>query len=73
MVRLILILSVVCAGQSRKRDFVLALWRHGARSPVKFDPFIKDDLDQWPNGPGQLTSFGVELQQGADLIASSDC
>ena len=56
--------------QERKRDFVLALWRHGARSPMEFDPFVGDDLALWPDGTGQLTQFGVELHQGMNKFNS---
>jgi len=63
---LVLVLGPILADEERprERDFVLALWRHGARSPMEFDQFIGDDLELWPDGTGQLTQFGVELHQG---------
>ena len=64
---LVLVLPVLltgfCQGE-RKRDFVLALWRHGARSPMEFSSQIGDTFETWPQGPGQLTQYGVELHQG---------
>ena len=64
---LALVLPVLLTGQclaERKRNFVLALWRHGARSPMEFSSQIGDTLETWPEGPGQLTQYGVELHQG---------
>lgn len=62
---LVLVLGPTLAdGPPRERDFVLALWRHGARSPMEFDNFVGDNLDIWPDGTGQLTEYGVELHQG---------
>ena len=56
------------SGQERKLEFVLALWRHGARSPMEFDPYVNDDLNMWPDGTGQLTKAGVEMHQGISII-----
>ena len=48
----------------RDRDFVLAIWRHGKRSPMVFQKAFGDDFDLWPDGAGQLTPLGVEIHQG---------
>ena len=53
-----------CSTPTRRRDFVIALWRHGARSPTTFDPYVGDDFEMWPDGMGQLSSLGVEHHQG---------
>ena len=47
----------------REIDFVLALWRHGKRSPMVFIDEFGDNLNIWPNGKGQLTQEGVEIHQ----------
>lgn len=47
----------------REREFVLAIWRHGKRSPMIFQDAFGDSLEIWPNGAGQLTQQGVEIHQ----------
>lgn len=47
----------------RDRDFVLAIWRHGKRSPMVFQKAFGDDFELWPDGAGQLTPLGVEIHQ----------
>lgn len=59
-----LILGLVQAEDDRKRDFVIAMWRHGARSPMVFQEAFGDSLQLWPDGAGQLTQYGAELHQG---------
>ena len=61
-----LILGLVQAENERKRDFVIAMWRHGARSPMVFQEAFGDSLDLWPDGAGQLTQYGAELHQGIE-------
>ena len=59
-----LILGLVQAEDDRKRDFVIAMWRHGARSPMVFQEAFGDSLQLWPDGAGQLTQYGAKLHQG---------
>merc|ERR1711935_20912 len=57
-----LLLGVAVADDNeRHRDFVIAMWRHGARSPMVFQPAFGDDLNMWPDGAGQLTAAGRDL------------
>ena len=48
----------------RDRDFVLAIWRHGKRSPMVFQKAFGDNFELWPDGAGQLTELGVKIHQG---------
>ena len=50
---------------ARERDFVLSLWRHGARSPKQFFPQFSDNDEKWPNRNMQLSDLGI--QQHKDL------
>ena len=60
-----LLLGVARAeNNERRRDFAIALWRHGARSPMVFQPAFGDDLSMWPDGAGQLTDAGKNLHLG---------
>jgi len=49
----------------KKLDFVLAVWRHGARSPMTFSKTssIGDSFEIWPDGTGQLTENGKEMHR----------
>ena len=40
----------VGAESEKERDFVLALWRHGKRSPMVFIEEFGDNLELWPDG-----------------------
>lgn len=62
-----LLLGVALAEDERRRDFVIAMWRHGARSPMVFQPAFGDDLSMWPDGAGQLTDAGKNLHLGKDF------
>jgi len=76
-----LLLGVAVADDNeRHRDFVIAMWRHGARSPMVFQPAFGDDLNMWPDGAGQLTAAGRDLHlelgeflrtRYADLVSST--
>ena len=44
----------------KKRESVVAVWRHGRRSPMVFLPKLNDSLDMWPDGTRQLTARGIE-------------
>ena len=39
---------------------MIAVWRHGRRSPMVFQPKLNDTLDMWPDGTRQLTLRGIE-------------
>ena len=61
-------ISVIQSAYSdRDRDFVLAIWRHGKRSPMVFQEAFGDDFEKWPDGAGQLTQPGVEIHQGKKI------
>ena len=49
---------------SRHRQFAIAMWRHGARSPMEFQPAFNDTLQVWPQGAGQLTPVGRDMHRG---------
>ena len=57
--------SVSFTMAEKKLDFVLALWRHGARSPMEFSKTssIGDNFEIWPDGTGQLTENGKEMHR----------
>ena len=44
----------------KKRESVVAVWRHGRRSPMIFLPKLNDSVDMWPDGTRQLTARGIE-------------
>ena len=44
----------------KKRVSVVAVWRHGRRSPMVFLPKLNDSLDMWPDGTRQLTARGIQ-------------
>jgi lysosomal acid phosphatase len=48
-----------------KLVFVQAVWRHGDRSPTKTFPSDRYQEDDWPQGWGQLTEWG--MRQHIDL------
>ncbi|XP_031799820.1 lysosomal acid phosphatase [Sarcophilus harrisii] len=58
----LLLLSLGPPAQSRSLRFVILLYRHGDRSPVKAYPKDPYQESQWPQGFGQLTKEGM-LQQ----------
>ena len=60
--------TLLSADGARERDFVLALWRHGARSPKEFFTRFHDGPEKWPNLNMQLTQLGVEQHQNLGLF-----
>lgn len=54
------LISAKSSEDEKKRESVVAVWRHGRRSPMVFLPKLNDSLDMWPDGTRQLTARGIE-------------
>ncbi|XP_044275099.1 prostatic acid phosphatase-like [Varanus komodoensis] len=50
------------SASGRELKFVLALYRHGDRSPVENYPTSLHRESEWPQGFGQLTKIGIQQQ-----------